>query len=410
MRSEITRAALLVALLFSSLAHAGPVAESCTVDSRRTECLKDWTLLIYMSADNNLTPFAYWNIYAMEAAMDPAGTGGSGSRSDVLLQLDTKGDTGLRRIHVEESTEPFRKLTLAELEGRDENSIHSPVVQWLSEQDGKTEGQRLTDFLQWGIARYPSRHYMVVVWGHGQGWAGESRNHFGGLAFDDSTGGFIDIPALRLSLEAARQAAGHRIDVYASDACLMQMVEVASEISNTTDYIVGSATIQSYAGLPYREIISRINSEELPPVEVAHMIPRLYRQAMRPETGMADELDHEAIQYLTGSAIDSRVLRKKLVPALHALGIAITRYIEEDPRRQMDIRYIVMNTPEYQGNAQDVGTFLTLLRETLDEETLRNGALPSPATGALSDAVSEASDALEETVIDTLSDASISLT
>ena len=60
---------------------------------------KDWTILVYMAADqDDLKPFAYMNLYEMETPVTP-GEPGAAAKSDVVVQLDTPGTTGLRRLH-----------------------------------------------------------------------------------------------------------------------------------------------------------------------------------------------------------------------------------------------------------------------------------------------------------------------
>jgi hypothetical protein len=57
-----------------------------------------------------------------------------------------------------------------------------------------------------------------------------------------------------------RSLGGRPIDILAADACLMQMLEVANELSDQAEYIVGSAHLQNPFGLPYRTLFHDLNT------------------------------------------------------------------------------------------------------------------------------------------------------
>src|SRR6185295_4049032 len=104
-----------------------------------------------------------------------------------------------------------------------------------------------------------------IVWGHGQGFrpspeGAESIRYnkggaSGGVAFDETQGTVLDIPSLARALGAASRdkLGGRPFDLYASDACLMQSIEVAGELTSVARFVVGSEqTEDDYVGLPYR--------------------------------------------------------------------------------------------------------------------------------------------------------------
>jgi hypothetical protein len=124
------------------------------------------------------------------------------------------------------------------------SDIESPVV-GREEDETLPPGESLRRFLAWGVASYPSSHYLVIVWGHGFGWhpargrdsgsgLSDRRLLTGGIAWDQSQGTVLDIPSLRAALDSvSREHLGGRpFDVYASDACLMQSLEVATELAD----------------------------------------------------------------------------------------------------------------------------------------------------------------------------------
>ena len=87
---------------------------------------------------------------------------------------------------------------------------------------------------------------MLIVWNHGAGWIKSVPMLTRGISYDDQTGNHITTPQLG---EALKQIGG--LDVYGSDACLMQMAEVVYEIKDYVTYIVGSEETEPGDGYTY---------------------------------------------------------------------------------------------------------------------------------------------------------------
>jgi hypothetical protein len=376
----------------------------------RTECTKDWTVLVYMSADNDLAPFAYWDLYEMEAGYKSGKIySGSTYRSDVLVQFDApkapNEDGGIRRLHIFQSPHPYTDAyDLPHFKAATPATIESPVVETLPK-DGpvapEAHEERFREFLRWGMSHYPSKHYLVVVWGHGRGWQG--------VGFDSTQKGYLSIPALRRSFQAVSDEFldGDPIDVYAADSCLMQMIEVATELAPVTRFMVGSTQVQNFLGLPYRRLFYELNTGHFAgypeslhmddePYLLAKMMPKVFRASFN--GGLQSHFSPEAIREITMSSLSSSELQFLLLPALQGLGTALKAYLEEDPLRGVQVQYLAQNAPKFLGGAQDFGIFLGLLSEHLIEEAAK--ADPSAAAQTLSEAIETAREALQRTVLD----------
>jgi hypothetical protein len=415
--------------------------------NRRT-CKKPWTVLVYMAADNDLTPYAYWDLYEMEAGFRSKNIyGGSTLRGDLIVQLDTEGNRGLRRLHIFQTPEPYNdSFNKSVFDRWNEENIRSPIVSLMPE-SSEPEASKLEAFLAWGMQEYPAEHYMVIVWGHGQGWASEpkisapvrsrylspsetdlgihrpeltsselfSDRKFGGLAFNQTRGTFLSIPALRTTLQRTSQRVlnGHPIDIYASDACLMQMFEVATEIAPVARFIVGSTQVQNFLGLPYRRLMYELNTgrfgrpqtdrgsvkirTEDEPFLMARMIPQVFRASMAPG-GLQGRMAPDAIQTVTMSAISGSEIHYTLLPALENFSRNMLAYLKEDPIRAIDVQFVLQNAPSFQGGAQDVGAFLTLMEHLLLNEAEKIGR-PSPAALRLKESIVQTKAALHRSVI-----------
>jgi len=104
---------------------------------------------------------------------------------------------------------------------------------------------------------FPARHYGITFWSHATGWAPErksSRRNTFGQDKDPSSGTQeMEIPALRDVL-----AQLPRFDYIFFDACFMQCIEVAYELRNATDYMIGSPAEIPGPGAPYDKIMEAL--------------------------------------------------------------------------------------------------------------------------------------------------------
>lgn len=374
-----------------------PALTRCTEaqPKERASCAKPWTVLVYMAADNDLAPYAFLNLYEMESTASDGVSSASSERTDVVLQLDSPGPRGQRRIHVLPVGERYdEKRTLAQLTQQPDGAFRSPVIEQLPE--GTDPARDLSEFLTWGARCYPAEHYMVVVWGHGQGWAPAQKaanlpppvilsplpapkedpfggRFRGGLGFDWSPPGFVDIPSLRGALVGMQRVIGRPIDIYVSDACLMQGIEVATELHDTARYLIGSAYIQDFVGLPYRTLLRRLNTpsperdaEADPASSVAAQIPPLFQESIDPaKNPLRGQFTAELRRRFTLSALSTEALRRELLPALTQLGAALDAYQAEDPLHAGDLLYIIREQTGLYGSIQDLGAFLGALQAQL---------------------------------------------
>lgn len=401
----------------------------------REACYKDWTVLVYMAADNDLSPYALWDLHEMEGAFASGNYAASTLKSDLLVEADTKGPSGIRRLHMFQTPQNYVAPTSKEqFVNASLDQVRSPVVRIISESGPRVDHQqKLEEFLSWGMKAYPAQHYAVIVWGHGQGWssgttavgsesptaksrfvtendvaisfadfdafesvpnnekktASEFQGRFGGLAFNDSTGDYLSIPVLSKVLKSVQTFTlenERRIDLYASDACLMQATEVAYEISSSTRFISGSAQVQSFLGLPYRQLMYELNTgrfgeaKELVGNEdqaflLARLLPSLTARSLDPIRGQQGRADKKGAETFTMSSLSTDALQSQLAPSLRYLGARLKAYLQEDPLRSGDLKFLIKKTPNFMGGARDLGSFLSLMRIQIEEEAKSRGEL-----------------------------------
>ncbi|HAF96189.1 MAG: hypothetical protein A2021_07245 [Elusimicrobia bacterium GWF2_52_66] len=213
------------------------------VKSPSVQTVKKWTVMVFMNGKNNLEAAGLYNVNEMEKV-------GSTKDINVVVELgrmsgqlegdtDLEGDwTGSRRFFIEKDS--------------DEQKITSPMVQRTDKVD-MGDYKRAVDFVNWTKKNYPAQKYMLILWDHGSGWLDprqEAKGADKGISNDDETGNYIRTRQIGQILKESG-----KVDVLAFDACLMQMSEVAFEVKDKTDVIVGSEETVSGLGYPYSSFL-----------------------------------------------------------------------------------------------------------------------------------------------------------
>ena len=111
-----------------------------------------------------------------------------------------------------------------------------------------------------------------MVWNHGSGWKKSKSVVDKGLSYDDETHNHFTTPQLRMALNHIG-----RLDVYGSDACLMQMVSVDYKIKDNATYIVGSKKTEQGDGYTYNIMFEPIVSNPtITPYKAAKVLVDAY--------------------------------------------------------------------------------------------------------------------------------------
>lgn len=217
---------------------------------------KEWTVMIYMNGKNDLETFALKNANDMEKV-------GSTSKVNIVVELgrmqgydSSDGNwTGSRRMLIIKDNNP--------------NKITSPVVQTIKDAD-MGNWEHLVDFATWARAGYPAKRYMLIIWNHGSGWksvagklgfkdfqrdAGNPVFQTEGISYDEATGHHISTVDMG---KAFAKIGG--VDLFATDACLMQTIEVAYEIRNYAPVIVGSEETEPGDGYDYTAFLKALTA------------------------------------------------------------------------------------------------------------------------------------------------------
>ena len=109
---------------------------------------------------------------------------------------------------------------------------------------------------------FPARHYGITFWSHASGWAPErqsTRMKTFGKDETNPTGKLeMEIPVLHDVL-----AQLPRFDYIFFDACFMQCIEVAYELRDVTNYMIGSPAEIPGPGAPYDKLIGALCTSDV---------------------------------------------------------------------------------------------------------------------------------------------------
>lgn len=196
--------------------------------------VREWTVMVFFNGKNDLASDLRFNAKSLEKAIP-------GESVNVVLELgmtnteelSAKGFRawrGVRRFFIIPDTE-HRELVSVPLPGQAFGDMGSY--------------RHLIRFAAWTKQNFPAKKYMLLIGSHGQG--------IYGISNDTVTKNQISAANLG---KALAKIGG--VDVYASDACLMQMAEVAYFLKDSARVVVGSEEIMPYRGFDYTAIVNSL--------------------------------------------------------------------------------------------------------------------------------------------------------
>ena len=211
--------------------------------------LPDWTVMVYLAADNNLEEAGLIDLNEMEAV-------GSSDQVNILVELDrahgytsADGDwTGARRYRVEQDSSPDR--------------ITSPIAVDLGEVDSGAP-ETFIDFIRWGVENYPAQRYAFIIWNHGWSWTMAPSGARKGIASDDHSGSDLTVAGgeYEAILAEAVNITGQKIDLLGMDACLMASWEIARISAPFANYYVASQATESINGWAFDTALADLVAE-----------------------------------------------------------------------------------------------------------------------------------------------------
>jgi cysteine peptidase C11 family protein len=309
---------------------------------------KKWTIMVYLAGNNNLVEemvFALREIYRI----------GSREDFDVIVQFDTGGPPRLfqippnneRVLQEGKKLEHLARTVLETPEERRKNIVRKFVAEVLEEartredqdleklgkktrkeRDLRPTSQILAEFLIDCFKKSDSESYMVILSGHGSGAVGD----FLGGDTPTSRLGIRDLSAV---FESVKKELGgsfnkkERIDILGMDSCLMSMAEVAFEVHEYVDFMIGAEGFERNTGWPYARLLEILMASAEP---LSIEAPDLAKAIVR---DYVEYYENYTLADLSTdiSALNLHELRGNLVPKINALGKLMRARIEKSDSR-----------------------------------------------------------------------------
>ena len=193
-----------------------------------------WTIMVYMSGDNNLEDFIVKDI-ELELGL-------AGSNADIQIVALADRGPGYDTSRGNWQTTKLYHVTQGIVA-----DATSAVADWGERNFGNP--QTLIDFVTWTKTNYPADRYALYFWGHGWNW------HPGWVMEDDTDVDTLDYHEMK----AAIPLLGF-IDLVGYDGCNMATMEIYKLWENKATAIAASEEYVGWNGIEYDSVIAQLRA------------------------------------------------------------------------------------------------------------------------------------------------------
>jgi KaiC/GvpD/RAD55 family RecA-like ATPase len=229
----------------------GPVATTPFTVENASKPIADWTFMVYLDGAND------GESAAIDTFLKIASVGSSSTVNIVVQMARIAGwwqdDTWTSDPRFDNWTDCKRFYVTTDMTPTAGNATSD-----LGEVD-MGNASTLNDFILWAVSNYPASHYCLVLWDHGAG--------FMGLCEDVTNNDFLSMSKLSQALSGLPVT----LDVIVTDACSMAMLEVAYQVKDYANVIVGPEGL-GYAPAPYDWYLDNLTANPSPTAFATDMV------------------------------------------------------------------------------------------------------------------------------------------
>jgi hypothetical protein len=228
-------------------------------DTEENEVKADRTVLVYISGECSLWDFIDDDLKEMKAGSQSIGN------NNLLVYVDnaTTGEIPwLARINKGQITDSVSFTEIAKVMNLD------PAESLVKGDPYSSEAQVMEGVLRYAFQKFPSRNndYGLVLWGHGSGWLIKDSISYTAMARQKAygidngrndkqygsadNGKWLNIPSMAKLLSKLPH-----LSFIFCDCCNMMCLEVAYELRNVTDYLIGTPAEIPGVGAPYNTVV-----------------------------------------------------------------------------------------------------------------------------------------------------------
>ena len=175
------------------------------------------TVLVYMAAQNNLDNFAYSDLKEMKE-----GSKSLNDKQTLIVYTNISGEV------------PYF------VRFKDGKAVDSVSVEKTTSSDPAT----LEEAVRYMRETYPSKSYGLILWGHCNGWLikkdsiAYAKTRAYGIDQDANPQTWMNVPSMARAIKNGLN--GKKFTFIHGDCCNFSNIEVAYELREVTDYIIGS--------------------------------------------------------------------------------------------------------------------------------------------------------------------------
>ena len=347
-----TRAVVALTLV---VAFAMPVVGSGE-DKEPQDGIAEWTIMVYLDADNDLELNMFEDISEMERVCS------SDMIKVVILADSFEAYEGTHWYFVEDG-----EVDIDLQAGIHDCDCHD-IAGGCPGELNMGDGASLEYFVVNAASFAPAENYMLVLWDHGASWYG--------ICWDDSSplpdGGYdcLTMDEISDAVASAAETFEHgAMSIITFDACLMAAVEVAYEIRDLADYMVGAITTVARPGFEWEWLLNRLNGlDEATPYNVGTAIVDVFMEYYEQCVG----LGIGGYPYASESLIDLSNVSRLVEEGVADLASALFDYAEAGGQKSVIQHCSEVHTPQIQYLGEldpfvDLGIFASNLADRLPE-------------------------------------------
>ncbi len=300
---------------------------------------KEWTYMVYMAADNNLSEAAIADLNEMEKI-------GSSAHVNIVAQADFSP-----LYSTLQSTNTQRGLI-----SKDNNPNQVNSLKLMERNVDMGDPLSLIEFVQWAKKTYPAKNYALVLWSHGDGW--KTIRSTGGIQKgalqDESAKSYMSFADISHALNQVGDLA-----LINFDACLMGMYEIAYQLRHQAQVLVASPEVEPGTGDPYDLILDDlVKTPTLTASQLGRMLINRYSESYQNSRDTTTKVMYDL------SKMDA--VHEEIVSLAQLLNAQIDQ-------ERLNIQFAMEESLSFdQPGHLDLGTFLVALNHHTDQIAIQN--------------------------------------
>ena len=195
------------------------------------------SVLIYMAAENNLSSFADTNLADIKQSSKSLK-----DNQNLIVYVD--------KYEIKPYMARVKDGVLVDSVAMEESSSADPAV--------------MENVIRQMHTKYPAKSYGLVLWGHSTGWlfSNDSIPYAGTRAYGVDLNPqryWMNIPSMARAI--AKGMNQEKLKYVFGDCCNLNCIEIAYELRNAAEYVIGSPAEIPNTGAPYELIVSDLFSQ-----------------------------------------------------------------------------------------------------------------------------------------------------